>query len=273
MAACPAPKPAGALSGPSAPAQDLQPQLRATVAGVADLMARIEADRVAVVQPKAAAVAADEAAAQAQARTVTTCSGATALHSEMTWSVAGLDLHRAAGASAGLADATHAHAVPSAARESLQQESSSAEHQCRRRADVKKAALQPRGARRRRWRAASRTSARRSWQSRCPSWPTRWPRWTPSRSPTWRTCASWATRPPPSSSSWRRAHVSTVPGPAKLLFVQALSGMPFTQDALLVCSVHVTCTDHMWRVVQSKPQTGTRLIDVLPSVACAPAIA
>ena len=47
--------------------QDLQPQLRVTVAGVAELMLRIEEDRVSVVQPKAEAVAADEAAAQAQA--------------------------------------------------------------------------------------------------------------------------------------------------------------------------------------------------------------
>ena len=47
--------------------QDLQPQLRVTVAEVAELMLRIEDDRVTVVQPKAEAVAADEAAAQAQA--------------------------------------------------------------------------------------------------------------------------------------------------------------------------------------------------------------
>ncbi len=40
-----------------------------TVGEVAKLMARIEDDKVNVVQPKAAAVAADEAAAQAQAGT------------------------------------------------------------------------------------------------------------------------------------------------------------------------------------------------------------
>jgi hypothetical protein len=113
---CLAPEPAGALSLPTAAAQDLQPQLRATVAGVADLMARIEGDRVAVVQPKAAAVAADEAAAQAQARAMMTCSGAMALHSESARFDAGLDLDKVAGASASRAGATHTHAAPSAAR-------------------------------------------------------------------------------------------------------------------------------------------------------------
>lgn len=50
--------------------QDLQPQLRVTVAEVAELMQRVEEDRVTVVQPKAEAVAADKAAAQAQASLV-----------------------------------------------------------------------------------------------------------------------------------------------------------------------------------------------------------
>ena len=47
-------------------AQDLQPRLIKTVGEVGALMARIANEKAEVVQPKAAAVAVDEAAAQAK---------------------------------------------------------------------------------------------------------------------------------------------------------------------------------------------------------------
>ena len=48
--------------------QDLQPQLIKTVGEVAALMVRIAKEKAEGVQPKAAAVAVDEAAAQAKVR-------------------------------------------------------------------------------------------------------------------------------------------------------------------------------------------------------------
>ena len=53
--------------------QDLQPQLIKTVGEVEALMVRIAKEKAEVVQPKAAAVAVDEAAAQAKVCSATRC--------------------------------------------------------------------------------------------------------------------------------------------------------------------------------------------------------
>ena len=50
--------------------QDLQPRLIKTVGEVGALMARIAKEKAEVVQPKAAAVAVDEAAAQAKVQII-----------------------------------------------------------------------------------------------------------------------------------------------------------------------------------------------------------
>lgn len=56
------------MTGCELSVQDLQPQLIKTVGEVEALMVRIAKEKAEVVQPKAAAVAVDEAAAQAKVR-------------------------------------------------------------------------------------------------------------------------------------------------------------------------------------------------------------